>query len=124
MDSCFTLEFDERQNLNDARSATEVCSAKFRADDIHNATLMLAAIETGNSKPKYKRKAGVEFGPVDVVKYDEAFGANGYMINSPQKIGPTLRKAFEVSGPVLIGIPVDYRDNHKLFERVHEHLLV
>jgi len=72
---------------------------------------------------KYKRTSGVEFGPVDVVKYAEAFSAKGYMINSPDEIGPTLRKAFEVSGPVLIGIRVDYRDNHKLFEKVHEHLL-
>jgi acetolactate synthase-1/2/3 large subunit len=54
---------------------------------------------------KYKRSSGVDFGPVDIVNYAEAFG--GYMINSPDEIGPTLRKAFEVSGPVLIGIRVD-----------------
>jgi acetolactate synthase I/II/III large subunit len=45
------------------------------------------------------------------------------MINSPDQIGPTLKKAFEIPGPVLIGIRVDYRDNHKLFEKVPEHLL-
>jgi acetolactate synthase I/II/III large subunit len=73
---------------------------------------------------KYKRVSGVEFGPVDVVKYADAFGAIGYMVNTPDEIGPVLRKAFEVSGPVLIGIQVDYRDNHLLFESVHEHLLV
>jgi acetolactate synthase-1/2/3 large subunit len=72
---------------------------------------------------KYKRTSGVDFGPVDVVKYAEAFGASGYMINSPDEIGPLLRKAFEVPGPVLIGIRVDYRDNHILFKEVHEHLL-
>jgi acetolactate synthase I/II/III large subunit len=72
---------------------------------------------------KYKRTSGVDFGPVDVVKYAEAFGASGYMINSPDEIGPVLRKAFEVPGPVLIGIRVDYRDNHILFDHVHEHLL-
>jgi hypothetical protein len=36
---------------------------------------------------------------------------------------PVLRKAFEVPGPVLIGIRVDYRDNHILFDHIHEHLL-
>jgi acetolactate synthase I/II/III large subunit len=72
---------------------------------------------------KYKRTSGVDFGPVDVVKYAEAFGAGGAMINSPEKIGPVLRKAFEAPGPFLIGIRVDYRDNHMLFENVHEHLL-
>ena len=72
---------------------------------------------------KYKRTSGVDFGPVDVVKYAEAFGASGYMINSPDEIGTVLRKAFEVPGPVLIGIRVDYSDNHILFDHVHEHLL-
>jgi acetolactate synthase I/II/III large subunit len=72
---------------------------------------------------KYKRTSGVDFGPVDVVKYAEAFGAVGFMIDAPDQIGPTLKKAFEIPGPVLIGIRVDYRDNHKLFEKVHEHLL-
>lgn len=72
---------------------------------------------------KYNRTSGVDFGSVDVVKYAEAFGASGWMINSAEEIGPVMHKAFEVPGPVLIGIRVDYRDNHKLFENVHEHLL-
>ena len=72
---------------------------------------------------KYQRTAGVDFGPVDIVKYAEAFGAKGLMIDSPDQIAPTLRRAFETSGPVLIGIHVDYRDNHKLFEQVNERLL-
>jgi acetolactate synthase-1/2/3 large subunit len=72
---------------------------------------------------KYDRTAGVDFGPVDVVKYAEAFGAVGFMIEAPHQIGQTLKKAFEIPGPVLIGLRVDYRDNHKLFENVHEHLL-
>jgi acetolactate synthase-1/2/3 large subunit len=75
-------------------------------------------------RAKYKRTSGVEFGPVDVVKYAEAFGATGYMINSADEIARALRKAFEVPGPVLIGIRADYRDNHILFEKVHEHLLI
>jgi acetolactate synthase I/II/III large subunit len=75
-------------------------------------------------RAKYERTSGVDFGPVDVVKYAEAFGAKGLFINSPDEIGQQLRKAFEMSGPVLIGINVDYRDNHLLFEKVHKHLLV
>jgi acetolactate synthase-1/2/3 large subunit len=75
-------------------------------------------------RAKYKRTSGVDFGPVDVVKYAEAFGAKGLFINSPDEIGQQLRKAFEVPGPVLIGINVDYRDNHLLFENVHKHLLI
>jgi acetolactate synthase-1/2/3 large subunit len=75
-------------------------------------------------RAKYKRTSGVDFGPVDVVKYAEAFGAKGLLINSPDEIGQQLRKAFEMPGPVLIGINVDYRDNHLLFEKVHKHLLI
>ena len=68
--------------------------------------------------PKYGRHTAVELGPVDVVKYAEAFGATGMRINSPAEIAPTLRKAFETPGPVLIDIPVDYRDNPSLFQTV------
>ena len=74
-------------------------------------------------QPKYKRTSGVDFGPVDVVKYAESFGAVGFMVDTPDQIGPTLNKAFDIPGPVLIGIRVDYRDNHKLFEKVQEHIL-
>jgi acetolactate synthase-1/2/3 large subunit len=72
---------------------------------------------------KYGRTSGVDFGPIDVIKYAEAFGARGLMISSADEVAQVLRKAFEISGPVLIGIPVDYRDNHLLFENVSEHLL-
>jgi hypothetical protein len=29
-----------------------------------------------------------------------------------------LRRAFEAPGPVLVDVPIDYRDNAKLFETV------
>jgi acetolactate synthase-1/2/3 large subunit len=69
---------------------------------------------------KYNRTSGVDFGPVDYVKYAEAFGATGLRIQQPDEIAPTLRKAFDTAGPVLVGVHVDYRDNVKLFEDVHE----
>ena len=69
---------------------------------------------------KYGRKSGVDFGPIDYVKYAEAFGAVGLMIRTADEIAPVLKKAFDTPGPVLVGIHADYRDNHKLFEMVHE----
>jgi acetolactate synthase I/II/III large subunit len=69
---------------------------------------------------KYGRASGTEFGPVDPVKYAEAFGARGFMIQSPDQITSVLKRAFDTPGPVLIGVHVDYRDNHKLFEQVNE----
>src|SRR5580704_17739156 len=71
-------------------------------------------------KLKYGRTSGIEFGPVDVVKYAEAFGAKVMMIRSPEEITPVLKRALDYrNGPVLIGVHVDYSDNHKLFEMVH-----
>ena len=67
---------------------------------------------------KYGRTSGVQFGPVDVVKYAEAFGAQGLMIRTPDEIAPVLRRAFNIPGPVIVGVHVDYRDNHKLFGTV------
>jgi acetolactate synthase I/II/III large subunit len=72
---------------------------------------------------KYGRAAAVEFGPVDIVRYAEAFGAHGLKIDSPDEIAPTLESALELQGPVLIAVPVDYRDNHRLMELVHPGVL-
>jgi acetolactate synthase-1/2/3 large subunit len=69
---------------------------------------------------KYNRVSGVDFGPVDTVKYAEAFGATGVRIDRPDQITTTLRKAFDTPGPVLVGVHVDYRENVKLFEQVYE----
>ena len=69
---------------------------------------------------KYGRRSGVAFGPVDPVKYAEAFGATGFMIRSPDEIAPVLKQAMRLQGPVIIGVHVDYSDNPKLFEHVDQ----
>jgi acetolactate synthase-1/2/3 large subunit len=69
---------------------------------------------------KYGRPSGIKFGPVDPVKYAEAFGARGLMIQSPDQITSVLKRAFDTPGPVLVGVHVDYRDNPTLFEQVNE----
>ncbi len=42
------------------------------------------------------------------------------MIRNADDIVPVLKKAFDTPGPVIVGVHVDYRDNHKLFEMVDE----
>jgi acetolactate synthase I/II/III large subunit len=69
---------------------------------------------------KYNRRSGVDFGPVDVVRFAEAFGATGLRIDHPNQIATMLREAFDLPGPVLVGAHVDYKQNVKLFEQVHE----
>ena len=73
---------------------------------------------------KYHRTSGVTLGPVDYVKYAEAFGATGLQIQHPDEIAPTLHKAFDTPGPVLIGVHVDYRESVELFEAAHEDSIV
>lgn len=48
MDTCLDLEIDDRQNLNGARRADKLYSANSQADDMNDATVMLAAIEAGD----------------------------------------------------------------------------
>jgi acetolactate synthase-1/2/3 large subunit len=54
------------------------------------------------------------------VKYAQAFGATGLMIDKPDNIGPVMKTAFDTAGPVIVSVHVDYSDNHKLFEMVKE----
>ncbi len=68
---------------------------------------------------KYKRDSAVTLGRVDIVKFAEAFGATGYRVTKEADLLPTLQKALAQQGPVLIEIPVDYRDNPALFSSTH-----
>nr|WP_242704676.1 acetolactate synthase AlsS [Enterococcus sp. 665A] len=63
---------------------------------------------------KYNRSAGVSFGPVDFVKYAEAFGAKGLRATNPKELDFALTEGMETEGPVIIDIPIDYRDNKEL----------
>lgn len=69
---------------------------------------------------KYGRHSGTDLGPVDFVKYAEAFGATGIQVSGPDDLAPALAKAFDTAGPVLISVNVDYSKNADLFRLVHE----
>ena len=72
---------------------------------------------------KYGRSSGVDFGPVNFVKLAESLGAAGLKIDHPDEIAATLQKALALEGPVVVAIPVDYRDNHRLMEVLHPDVL-
>jgi len=69
---------------------------------------------------KYGRSFGVEFGQVDIVKFAEAFGATGLQINKADEIAPVLSRALSLTGPVIVDVPIDYRDNQRLCATVSE----
>ena len=67
---------------------------------------------------KHGRLSGVTLAPVDVVRLAEAFGTRGLKIERPEEISSTLKKALAMQDPLIVGVPVDYRDNHRLMENV------
>ena len=71
----------------------------------------------------YGRDSGIRFGPVDVVKFAESMGAKGFHITSADDVAPTLKKAMAMDGPVLVGVPVDYRDNPGLMAAMHPEVI-
>ena len=69
---------------------------------------------------KYGRSSGVDFGPVDFVKYAESFGAKGFRASSKESFEQLLQEALTEAqnGPVLIDVPIDYKDNISLGETI------
>jgi acetolactate synthase-1/2/3 large subunit len=54
---------------------------------------------------------GLTFGNPDFVKYAEAYGAQGTLIQSTEDLVPTLNAAFESGGVHLVTVPIDYSEN-------------
>ena len=63
---------------------------------------------------KYSQAAGVKFGNVDIVKYAESFGATGLRVNKPADLTKVLSQEFNIDGPVVVDVPVDYSNNKEL----------
>lgn len=63
---------------------------------------------------KYPQATGVKFGNVDIVKYAESFGATGLRVNKPADLTKVLSRAFNIDGPVVVDVPVDYSNNKEL----------
>ena len=41
---------------------------------------------------KYKRSSGVDFGPVDFVKYAESFGAKGLRVTNQEELEAAIKE--------------------------------
>jgi acetolactate synthase-1/2/3 large subunit len=67
---------------------------------------------------EFGRPFGVEFGNPDFVAFAESFGIAGFRPSSAAELLPTLRRALDVDGPSLVEIPIDYRENLRLTERL------
>jgi acetolactate synthase-1/2/3 large subunit len=69
---------------------------------------------------EFGRPFGVEFGNPDFVAYAQSFGIAGFRPSSAADLRPTLRRALDVDGPSLVEVPIDYRENLRLTERLGE----
>lgn len=66
----------------------------------------------------YGRTSGTDFGNPDIVKYAESLGAVGLRVNKPDELLPTLRKALEKPGVVVVDVPTDYSKNVEIGQHV------
>lgn len=64
------------------------------------------------------RESGVRFGNPDFVELARAFGAKGYRVDSARQLSPALADALAQTGPSIVDVPVDYRENAKLTARL------
>jgi acetolactate synthase-1/2/3 large subunit len=67
---------------------------------------------------RFGRTSSVDFGNPDFVRYAESFGAAGYGVTAADDLRPTLERALQQRGPVVIDCPVDDSENLKLTERL------
>ncbi|MBS3805142.1 MAG: acetolactate synthase large subunit [Oleiphilaceae bacterium] len=58
---------------------------------------------------------GLDYQNPDFVRYAEAYGATGHFIDSADALLPILEKALSAGGVHLIEVPVDYSENHRVF---------
>ena len=61
---------------------------------------------------------GVEFTNPDFVAYAELFGLAAFRPSSAADLYPTLMRALDHPGPALVEVPIDYRENLRLTERL------
>ncbi len=59
---------------------------------------------------------GLDYGNPDFVTYARAYGADGHRIERAEDLQPTLAGALAAGGVHLVEVPVDYSENHRVFD--------
>jgi acetolactate synthase-1/2/3 large subunit len=67
---------------------------------------------------EFGRHTDLSFGNPDFGQLARAFGWNGFRCEKSSELRETLERAFETPGPSLVSIPIDYRENAALTERL------
>ena len=66
----------------------------------------------------FGRHTDLSFGNPDWEKLASAFGWNGHYVSRSEDLAGTLEAAFQESGPSLVVIPIDYRENPLLTKKL------
>ena len=67
---------------------------------------------------QFQRHTDLDFGNPDWLGLAKAFGWNGHYIEKSRELRDTLETAFEEKGPSLVVIPIDYRENYTVIEKM------
>ena len=67
---------------------------------------------------EFGRPFGVEIGNPDLVAYARSFGLAAFRPETAAELGSCLRRALDEPGPALVEVPIDYRENLRLTERL------
>ncbi len=67
---------------------------------------------------QFGRHTDLSFTNPDWMQLAQSFGWNGFRCNESRNLSATLEASFEAEGPSLVVIPIDYRENELLTERL------
>jgi acetolactate synthase-1/2/3 large subunit len=67
---------------------------------------------------EFKRHTDLSFGNPDWMKLAESFGWTGHRVSNSRDLAGVLEKALAEDGPSLVVVPIDYRENPLLTERL------
>lgn len=73
---------------------------------------------TGQGTYTFGRHTDLSFDNPDWPKLAEAFGWNGYTCTRSEDLRGVLDASFEADGPSLVVIPIDYRENGLLTQKL------
>ena len=69
---------------------------------------------------EFGRHTQLSFSNPDWLKLAESFGWHGHWVERSRDLAGVLRQAIDEEGPSLVALPIDYRENNLLTERLGE----
>jgi acetolactate synthase-1/2/3 large subunit len=67
---------------------------------------------------EFGHHTNLSFGNPDFVKLAESFGCKGILVQRSRDLAPAIEEAFAAERPAIIAVPIDYRENDRLTEKL------